>query len=210
MELSASEKLLNSAARLFYERGITASGVDTIVADAGVSKPTLYANFQTKHRLILEVLDREHRQRRMSLEAHLGKRSKQSPLARLLSVFDWITTHQRGNWPRGCPFVNASVELVESDDLPAKEVIHRHKQWFRGVLTRLAAEAGAAAPAVTASQLHLLIEGANARMLAEGDETAISDARKAAEVLLAHVCKPRRTIGRRAPVDEAAGPASLK
>jgi len=44
----------------------------------------------------------------------------------VLSVFDWVAAQQRSDWARGCPFVNASVELVASDDAEAREMIQRH------------------------------------------------------------------------------------
>ncbi len=53
------------------------------------------------------------------------------------------------------------------------------------MLTTLAAETGAADPPSAAAQLHLLIEGANARMLTEGDRGAIEQARRAGATLLA-------------------------
>jgi AcrR family transcriptional regulator len=190
MSSSASAKLVATATRLFYERGIAATGVDTIVAESGVSKPTLYTYFRTKHRLIAAVLDRQHQERRTSLEAFLQHRSMLPPLERVLSVFDWVAAQQRSDWARGCPFVNASVELVASDDAEAREMIQRHKRWFRRSLADLASQAGAIAPSEIASQLHLLIEGANARMLAEADLAAIHAAKKAAEVLVGRACQP--------------------
>lgn len=193
----AREKLLETAASLFYGRGITASGVDTIVAESGVSKPTLYAHFHSKGELVAAVLERQHVQRRASLDAHLRQRADLPARERLLSVLDWIEGHQRSEWARGCPFVNASVELVYSDDRAAREIVRGHKAWFRGVLWALAAEAGAADAPALASGLHLLIEGANARLLAEGDRRAIEDARRAAAVLITEA-----TAGRR---DETAG-----
>jgi AcrR family transcriptional regulator len=192
MSPSASEKLIHTATRLFYERGITATGVDAIVAGSGISKPTLYAHFGTKHRLIAAVLDRQHQERRASLEAHLQARSGMSAAERLLSIFDWVAAQQRSAWTRGCPFVNASVELVMAEDSDAKHVIRRHKRWFRGVLAALAGQAGAEAAGEMASQLHLLIEGANARMLAEGDRTAVAAAKQVAQTLLANIARSRR------------------
>lgn len=181
----ARDKLLSTASQLFYARGITATGVDTIVAESGVSKPTLYAHFRTKNDLVAAVLEDRHRQRRASLEAYLAERCELSAHDRLMSVFDWIADHQRGAGARGCPFVNASVELVRAEDTAARRVVRVHKRWFRGVLTELAAEAGAPDAAAIAAALHLLIEGANIRMLAEGDRTGIADARRTGETLLA-------------------------
>ena len=195
----ASAKLVATATRLFYERGIAATGVDTIVAESGVSKPTLYTHFRTKHRLIAAVLEQQHQERRASLEAHLQARSMLSPLERLLSVFDWIAGHQRSDWARGCPFVNASVELVAHDDTEARKVIHQHKRWFRRSLADLAAQAGVVDAPEIAAQLHLLIEGANARMLVDADVAAIHAAKKAAAILINHAARQIEASARRSP-----------
>lgn len=187
---SASEKLVDAAERLFYEQGISASGVDTIVIASGVSKPTLYAHFHTKTKLVAAVLERRHQRRRAALEAHLRARSAQPAADRLLSLVDWQRTQQSDGSPRGCPFVNAAVELVKPEDEGAREVVLRHKRWFRGVLARLAAESGVAEPDALASQLHLLIEGVNAIALVEHDLTVMVDAKDAARALLAAACHP--------------------
>ena len=188
----APAKLIETATRLFYANGISATGVDAIVAKSGVSKPTLYAHFGTKTGLVAAVLEHQHRLRRDSLEEHLATREALPARERLLSVFDWVADQQRSDWRRGCPFVNASVELGEMQNGTGKGTVNRHKRWFRGKLTELAALAGAAAPAVLASQIHLLIEGANARMLAESDTAAIFDGRASAELLLDHALRARR------------------
>ena len=185
-------KLIETATRLFYANGISATGVDAIVAKSGVSKPTLYAYFGTKAGLVAAVLEHQHRLRRDSLEEHLTTREALPARERLLSVFDWVADQQRSDWRRGCPFVNASVELGGMQNEIGKGTVNRHRRWFRGRLTELAALAGAAAPAVLASQIHLLIEGADARMLAESDMAAIFDARASAELLLDHSLQARR------------------
>lgn len=189
------ERLVQAAAGLFYRRGIAATGVDTVAAESGVSKPTLYARFGTKDALVVAVLNDRHRRRRASLEEYLHVRAGLPPVERMLSVFEWVATQQRGDGARGCPFVNASVELGRPQDGPAREVVGRHKRWFRGILTDLAGVAGAAEPATLASQVHLLIEGANARILAEADPTAVDDARRAARLLLEATCPGARTGG---------------
>ena len=42
------QRLLDTAAGLFYRHGINAVGVDLISKEAGVSKRTLYQNFGSK------------------------------------------------------------------------------------------------------------------------------------------------------------------
>lgn len=46
----AARRVLDTAARLFYDRGIHAVGVDLIAAEAGVTKKTLYDRFGSRRR----------------------------------------------------------------------------------------------------------------------------------------------------------------
>jgi len=50
------EKILASAARLFRERGIGATGVDSITADAGLTHGGLYSQFGSKEAIIAEAI----------------------------------------------------------------------------------------------------------------------------------------------------------
>ena len=54
---SMQERILNVADHLFYSRGIGAVGVDTIAAEIGISKRTLYNHFPSKGDLIVAHLD---------------------------------------------------------------------------------------------------------------------------------------------------------
>jgi AcrR family transcriptional regulator len=46
------DRILETADRLFYLQGIRAVGVDTIAAEIGISKRTLYNHFPSKDALI--------------------------------------------------------------------------------------------------------------------------------------------------------------
>src|SRR5688572_29540702 len=53
---TAAERILSAADRLFYAQGIRAVGVDTVAAEAGVSKRTLYNHYPSKDALIAAYL----------------------------------------------------------------------------------------------------------------------------------------------------------
>src|SRR5271156_3368518 len=52
------DRILETADRLFYLQGIRAIGVDTIAAEIGISKRTLYNHFPSKDALITAYLER--------------------------------------------------------------------------------------------------------------------------------------------------------
>ena len=56
---AARERILDTADRLFYDEGIHAVGIQRIVAEAAVTRVTLYRHFPSKDDLISAYLERE-------------------------------------------------------------------------------------------------------------------------------------------------------
>jgi AcrR family transcriptional regulator len=169
------------AAEVFYAEGIRATGVDTLAERAGVSKPTLYAQFGSKENLVAAVLDRRRLSRQEALTAFLA--GVDGPgTARLLAVFDWLAEGHGRDGFRGCPFTNAAVELPDPGH-PARTVISSYKDWLRRTLADLAGQAGCDQPDQLADALLMLIDGANARVVVTGDRNAMGRARSVAAQL---------------------------
>lgn len=178
----SGERVLEVAAEAFYAEGVAATGVDTLTARSGVSKPTLYAQFGSKRALVASVLARRHEAQRASLEVYLAA-APEDPAERVLAVFDWLAGwHAEHGW-RGCAFLNVAAETPDPAD-PARAVTTEHKRWLRDTLSELAERAGQPEPDETGYTLLLLIDGANARMLVDGDRDAAGRAKRAAARLL--------------------------
>src|SRR6478609_289910 len=60
-EPSARERLVETAIELFYQEGIRAIGIDTVVARSGVSKSSLYRTFASKDDLIAAFAEEENK-----------------------------------------------------------------------------------------------------------------------------------------------------
>ena len=168
---------------MFYEEGIRAVGVDTIVEHAGVAKMTLYKNFGSKDGLVTAYLEaRDHRWRSW-LEDTVERRAG-SPREKLLAVFDASGEWMGRESPRGCAFINAFAEISDPAH-PARKVAREQKGWMREYLTKLASEAGAKNPADLAEGLFVLVEGATV----SGAMKTVTDpwrrAREAAAALVA-------------------------
>ena len=154
------ERILETAAEMFYRDGIRAVGIDAIIARSGVAKMSLYRHFSSKDALVAAWLEDRNAffwRRWDRAEASRGD----DPRSRLEGILDMIaaTVSQR-QW-RGCPFLNTGTEFPEPDH-PARGIILANKQAVRVRLRTLAAAAGARDPDVLAQQLQLLIDGAYA------------------------------------------------
>ena len=171
---SMQERILKTADRLFYGQGIRAIGVDTIAAEIGISKRTLYNYFASKDALIVAYLSRR---------AAPPKPSEMPPEEQILGMFDQLERAFAGKGYRGCPFVNAVAELAEPNH-PAKKIAvgfkEQRRSWFRDLLSRL----DVPDPDNLATQLALLVDGAIAAALVRGDPAMARAAKDAARVLL--------------------------
>jgi AcrR family transcriptional regulator len=169
------ERILKTADSLFYGGGIRAVGVDTIASEVGISKRTLYNYFPSKDDLIVAYLAR-----------HLLPTavSERPPAEQILGNFDQLERSLADDGFRGCPFVNAVVELKEPAH-PANKIALAFKDerrtWFRELLSRLEV----ANPESLAMQLMLLVDGAIAAAVVRRDPKMARAAREAARVLLA-------------------------
>ena len=176
-----ARRILEVASGLFYENGIHAVGVDTIAAESGVTKRTLYDRFGSKDGLVTTYLQVRDRRWRSMVTARLEETGS-DPLARVLTPFDVLP-----DWliecTRGCSFINAFAELPDVDH-PGRQVIVAEKTWlleqFRATLT----QAGIEQPDQLATQLLSLHEGAIVAFSIAGAARAADAARAAARTLV--------------------------
>jgi AcrR family transcriptional regulator len=155
---SARQRLLEVASDLFYQEGIRAIGVDTIVEQSGVGKATLYRHFPTKDDLIAAYLEEEDRQHWQWFEEVIAP-YEGSPRAQLLAWFEACAQRLTEQGFRGCPFLNALAEIAEADH-PAHQRAVEHESALRRRLVQLSQRAGARDPEQLADQLLLVTNGA--------------------------------------------------
>jgi AcrR family transcriptional regulator len=169
-------RILETADRLFYLHGIRAIGVDTVAAEIGISKRTLYNHFPSKDDLI---------------RAYLGRRSvtmppsDKSPIEQILGTFDALERRFGARDFRGCPFVNAVAELG-AEDHAVRKIATSFKDGRRARFRDLLQRLGATDADRLATQLQLLVDGAIAADLVHHDPSMAVAAKQAARVLLAN------------------------
>ncbi len=155
---SPRDRILDTATALFYKQGIHAVGVDTIVARSGVAKMTLYKYFKSKEGLISAVLCRLHHEALAAFLTALDRKAA-APRDQLLAVFDVLAESLACQSCRGCPFVNATVELADPKH-PGHQFAREHQAAMLAHLKELATSAGLRQPAVLAQQiLQVLLQG---------------------------------------------------
>lgn len=148
-----AQRLLDTAARLFYAEGIKGVGIDRVLAEAGVTRATMYRHFPGKEALVTAYLDQED----ATIRGYFAQAAAAggTPLELLGKVIDGIADDATRYHTRGCPFINASAEYPDPSS-EVREVVRRHRDWFRRTLAELATAAGLPDPEATAAALVLL------------------------------------------------------
>jgi AcrR family transcriptional regulator len=181
------EHVLDVAHELFYWRGIRATGIDRVAAEAGVAPTALYRLFPSKDALVAAYIERAERRYREWFEQATAADGR-TPAERILSLFEALAERTRPDICRGCPFMLALTEFPDAE-VEAHQSSVRLKQWVRGRLRRLAKDHAASCSneveaGLLADHLTLLFEGVYATVQALGPDGPAKRARQLAAGLL--------------------------
>ncbi|TQO20653.1 TetR family transcriptional regulator [Rhodoglobus vestalii] len=177
---SARERLLDAAARRFYAGGIAATGIDTLTADAGVAKMSLYNNFDSKAELVEAYLQARHEE---WLELYADRAKSATDSKGLIgAVFEAYLGHAElayENGFRGCGLLNAAAELPAGH--AGRALVRRHKDEVEVILRSHVSELvdSDRVDALT-SHLSFLLEGSMALAGLAGDGRKLAHAKRLA------------------------------
>jgi AcrR family transcriptional regulator len=179
---SARERLVAAASELFHRAGIQATGVDAIIASAGVAKATFYRHFPSKDDLVVAWL-REPRTRwldgiRTELDA-----APVEPAERISRFFDAVAEWIESGDYRGCPYLNVGVEIIDPAH-PARGIIEAYVQEVEDYLESLLRAAGYRDSRSLAAELQTLVAGAISLSVARRSRSPALMAKKAGLALL--------------------------
>ena len=173
---SARDRILETAARLFYRDGFRATGIDRIIAESGVAKMSLYRHFASKDALIAAFLDWRHdfwmHWFVEAVEARFAKRPGLFTIADALG--EWFAQEDY----RGCSFINVVAEAGSTGDPGHLQQAVLHKgaleQFIAGLATRLDLQS----PPTVAAEAMLCVEGMIVRYQMTHDATVVESGKR--------------------------------
>ncbi|MDN8230297.1 TetR/AcrR family transcriptional regulator [Acinetobacter baumannii] len=187
---TARQKILDAAATLFYNDGITATGINTVTAKADVAKMSLYNNFSSKGELVDAYIAARH-QEWLDLYQKRLEKTKTAKEA-ILAVFDAYQDHAEFAYEkgfRGCGLLNAAAEFPANSS--GRNAVRQHKEQVEAIVAEHLNHLLKDSPRVSyiASQLAFLLEGSMARAGLEGSSRQLQLARQMAEDILDRECQ---------------------
>ncbi|RJF92950.1 TetR/AcrR family transcriptional regulator [Sphingomonas cavernae] len=155
---NAAQRVFETAQELFYQRGIRAVGVDEIVSQAGVTKPSLYRSFASKDELVTACLDKYAEDAWAQIDAAIAA-AGDDPRAQLDAFIGHYADQIRQPDFRGCPMANTAVEFPEPG-YPGRTKAETCKVEVRARLLDMTRRLPAHDPEALADGLLMLVEGA--------------------------------------------------
>lgn len=156
---SVQQRILETSSGLFYSQGFNSTGINQIIADAGIAIGSLYKHYKSKNDLLYHYLEMHEE----AFFSNLGLYVKDTkdPGEKLLKVIDYRIALQEDSNFSGCHFIKINAELGRKNQ-HVNELAARHKEKQRAYLFTIIEQIGKG-PHQTAAltdTVFLLLEGA--------------------------------------------------
>lgn len=159
---SVKERILDTASRLFYHQGFNSTGINQIIAEAGIAIGSLYKHYQSKNDLLYHYLEQQELEYFTNLDDYL--KDEKEPLKKLLKLIDYrVKIQEEANFS-GCHFIKVNAEIGR-EDKKIEQFIMAHKERQRDYIDTLLTEMSTLQKLpleknVLKDTLFLMIEGA--------------------------------------------------
>jgi AcrR family transcriptional regulator len=151
------DRILTAATTLFGDDGVRATGVDALIAAAGVAKATFYRHFPSKDDLVVAWLE-DPRTRWLDGVRERAEALADSPADVVPRFFEVLAEWIEAGAYRGCPYLNTAIELRDSSH-PAVATVQAYLREIERSLGEVAAAAGARDPERIGTELQVLAAG---------------------------------------------------
>jgi AcrR family transcriptional regulator len=150
------QRVLETAADLFYARGVRGVGMQEIIDAVGIGKNLLYREFRSKADLVQAYLEqaRENWDRYASTASPGPDADAATQLTALVQA---MANHAHDALYRGCPFRNYVAEFGDEDDV-GRELSLAYLRDTRARINALAAQHRPGDPEL-AERLWVIVEG---------------------------------------------------
>jgi len=177
----ARERILEASYHLFARRGVRDVSIDEVIAASGVAKATLYRHFPSKDDLVLSFLERRERLWTYGTVRDGAIARSDSPVGRLLAIFDVFDDWFQRDDFEACSFINVLLEM--GPDHPAGRASGVYLGNIRALVATFAKDAGLRDPDEFAGSWHVIMKGSIVQA-SEGDAGAAKRAQAMGRLLI--------------------------
>jgi len=179
------QNIIETASRLFYEKGYNLTGINEIIAEAGIAKATLYSHFKSKDDLCVAYLQFKNETFLKDVRAYMLK--AQEGENQILALFDFLKKFFKNKDFNGCWCIN-TVSEIPREKIRIKQEIQNQKNNFISLLEDFMIQnfpnKTKAENKKMAKKIYLLYEGAVAESHLHQAPWPIKSARDICDILL--------------------------
>lgn len=124
---SIRQNIIETASRLFYQKGYNLTGINEVIAEAGIAKATLYSHFKSKDDLCVAYLEYKNSTFLRDVEEYMNKAPKGK--GQLLALFDFLKKFFKDKDFNGCWCIN-TVSEIPKEKTRIKQEIQNQKNNF--------------------------------------------------------------------------------
>ena len=124
------ERIIETASELFYYEGYNQTGINQIIAEAGVAKASMYQHFRSKEDIAVAYLKKRHTNWIGDLFEFIA--DKKTVSDKLISCFDYLDHWLTEVEYRGCGFQNIFIDLPK-DQQKIKDQVILHKKRIKNL-----------------------------------------------------------------------------
>lgn len=176
------ERIITTASDLFYNQGFNQTGINQIIAEAGVAKASMYQHFRSKEAIAVAYLIARHSMWMGKLNDYVSIQN--TPKGKVIGCFDYLMEWLNEVNYRGCGWQNIVTDLPNDHDKIRDQAIF-HKTDLRKWIHKLLKDDGNYENSEElGDEVLILIEGAIILSQIQKSEWPIKAAKKACIKLL--------------------------
>jgi AcrR family transcriptional regulator len=183
-KLGVKDRIVETASDLFYNNGYNQTGINQIIAEAGVAKASMYQHFRSKEDIAVAYLRKRHINWMGSLQDFVA--SNKSNKQKLIGSFDYLESWLTSVEFRGCGWQNIITDLPQDHDkIRNQAVLHKNdvRAWVHTLLKETDGYSEKQAKQL-GDEVVILLEGAIILSQIQKDKWPIIAAKRAAIRLL--------------------------
>ncbi|WP_299102240.1 TetR/AcrR family transcriptional regulator [uncultured Winogradskyella sp.] len=128
------DRITETASFLFYKNGYNSTGINQIIAEAGIAKATLYNHFKSKEEICLAYL--QHKNINFLKDFEVFTTSKPKGKAQILAIFDFLQLFYQDKDFNGCWCIK-TVSEIPKDNESIRNEIQSQKNDFIVLIAKL-------------------------------------------------------------------------
>ena len=127
-------RITETASFLFYKNGYNSTGINQIIAEAGIAKATLYNHFKSKEEICLAYL--QHKNINFLEDFEKFTTSQPKGKAQVLAIFDFLQLFYQDKDFNGCWCIK-TVSEIPKDNAIIRHEIQSQKNDFITLIAKL-------------------------------------------------------------------------